>query len=347
MARTSKAIGEEPLLLLVDANAVARRAAVLKEAAKELGDVAGQEKWRNLQVIVVHPSEALEYIARQGETLGVVILVVIAEEGLSLLTDGQRIPRTACDSVSCGYSLLAQVGQANDVYFVARDDKITAVDTVSLLLSGARGVLEMDALGSVEVLRIILGATQESNKPLNRIVIGRPCDQLNALKEAVHARWQMALQHWKLLIALAQIPLLRFPATGNQPTQTGIAGEMSKWSDVTGYMVTKSTERQLPLVLEFVSEELNVGPEEEGAVDDRYAPGRRQLTRAQMYELPYLPMYARLLGLPSQLLPIDGIDDSNLDDQLYKGLRGLEIASTSSAGDFPIGHITIPRDLWR
>jgi hypothetical protein len=263
--------------------------------------------------------------------------------------------------------LIDELGIENDVYFVTRS--ITGVDAISLLMSGARGLVEMEPLGSCWAMQEIIHGVREPEKKLNRLLIGSPYHKLKSLIEMANGRWQLPESHWSLLLALAEIPLLKLPipnkkrqnsdqdtketsdttqegirpARGkNKPTQNQIADEIAEWVTVTGYSVSGSTSRKLPLLLNLIMDELDVDSSEQ-TQDIELSGKRRMLRGEEMFELPYLPTYVRLLDFPPRLLPIRGLDQSQLAARLYKGLRGIEIVSTSTHENVIVAHVTLPR----
>ena len=341
MADGQGLISSDVSILLIDDEPIARRYAIVGEAAKEGLATNGAMIGRNIDIQFLRPSQKPEITQFIKNEKPYIALIVITEEELSLLPN-EKIPRIPCDSIAVGYELVDRVGVANDIYFVVRD--ITGVDVISLLLSGARGVIDSKALGEWSTLQTLIAGISESDKRLNRILIGQPYRELKSLKEMAHGRWQLAPQHWSMLLALAEIPVLRFSISDNKPKQNQIAREMSKWVEVTGYVVPEVAARRLPTLLTLVTGELEV--EDSEVESDVHSGKRRALSSAEMFELPYLPMYVRELGFPSRLIPIRGLDQTQLVTRLLKGLRGIEVVSTLSrdSGN-TIAWLTIPREL--
>lgn len=327
-------------LVLLDKQIIARRKVVIEEAAVELAKSDPGSVDVGLEYLpATNISQIRKRLTRQSSKL---IMVVVHEDDLSGLTDEQKIPRIPCESVALSYSLLDHVGANNDLYVVVRD--ITGVDVISLLLSGVRGVIDVDAIGSSKILKKLVNGTSQPDKRMHRLLIGRPYLAFNALVEMARVRLQIPIQHWRLLLALAEIPVRKLNCD-LQPKQKQIANEMSKYEDTTGYVVTNVTSRQLPLVLQLVAGELGLLGEDNTSERRDAGKRRRFLDREEMFELPYLPSYARELGLSSCLLPVRGLDQSQLADYLYKGLRGIETALTSSLDGIALADLTMPRSL--
>jgi len=345
MAKNSEITLKDPLIVLIDKNTTARRAAIVREAVADLiREENDQDIWKTVSVKTFAPSEQSEVaVALTGHNCAIA-LIIIDEKELSTLTDGERIPRLPCESVLCGYRLIGQMGSGNDLFFVVRGDIITGVDVISMLLSGIRGVIDINALGSPGVLKTLVNATQMLDKRLNRLVVGRPYELLDSLITMARIKWQISMEHWALLLALAEIPLLKLPSE-YPPKQNKIAQEVSAFEGMTGYLVNSSTQRKLPLILDMVGGEIGVFDNDELTSEEERLGRGRYLDREEMFELPYLPLYAREIGMPSRLLPIRELDQSQLATWLYKGFRFIEIRSTQTYDNIPVVQITMPRNF--
>ena len=335
--KTSKVLTNgNPSLFLYDQKLYARRHLVIKDAAQE---VLGTEV--DVKRISTESSLVSHWI--DGSS-GSIIFIVITENQLADLKEN-RLPRVCCDSIRIGYDLIDKVGTNNDIYFVVRD--VTGADVVSMLLSGARGVIDPDFLGSSEVIKKVLDEVRTRDRRLNRLLIGRPSQTLKSLREMVVSKWQLASTHWELLLALGEIPCIRLHVNKNMPNQKGIANEIANWHRVTGYLVNTNTSKKIPTIMELVASEVLEDDETDDWTIEERQNKRRQLSGSEMLELPYLPMYARYLGFPSRLLPISGYDQSQIAIKLYSGLRGIEFVTTKyhENGDVVISNITMPRNI--
>lgn len=344
MSRGDVTSNKAPAILLIDRNPAARRSAVIGSAIAELqeSEVSGVNP-TVIETALPTQRDKIEQFLR-AHALGAAFIAVNETE-LSTLSDGERLPRRPCESISCGFEILKQKVNEHDLYFLTRDN-VTGVDIASLLLSGARGVIDMEALGSLEVVRRIIQATRDTGKELNRILAGDPYTKLDRLIDLV--KNQMPVGHWNLLLALAEIPRVRLDVSGNA-NQSKIAAALSRWKDVTGFQGSEQvTSRHLASVLNIIKRHVDVNPDEDNYDEDEDEEveniGRtRYLTRAELKELPFLPAYARMFGLPRRLIPILGADESKLGTQLFKqGVMGMHVKSLSGGGDVKLGSVIMP-----
>lgn len=357
--------GPSLLVLIIDGQNHARRDAVLRAAFDAIRSRDSRDIYRDVQINSFPPSEQLEIKeslrAAAQKHIPTLTLVVVSERDRSKPADGitGRLP---CDSISLGYGLIDEAGVANDIYYVVND--ITAVETLSLLLSGARGVIQVDALGAVGLLMALVDGTTERDKRLNRKLAGRPYHELELAIDVWRRNLQIADRHWLLVLALAEIPVMRLPTqrtrdiaeassieekrkARKQPTQKQIALEISLYSSVTGFSYSGS-ERLLPDVLKMLEVAImQIETGEQASYEPSSVEKRRRLAQEEMFELPFLPVYARRAGFPSRLLPIRGINDTQLSDHLYAGISRVEIKRTRSADALVIADVTVPRDLSR
>ncbi len=336
---------DKQLILLIDRGRNARREAVVGEAIAELDRRRLPTESilrRGIEVRSYFPEETSEIKTAMRENSPTIALVVVLEEELSTLTEGVRLPRIPCESISCGHSLIDWTGLENDIYFVVRTGNITGIDVMSMLLSGARGVIGEEALGVPEVQEALVRATQDRDKRLHRLAIGRPYHKLDAMIDMARDRWQIDITQWRLLLALAEIPLIRLPS-GHPPKCNLLADEIGKFESVTGPAQTSTTRRKLRLVFDLVRDELAFG-DDDSPISDESSENRGFLDHEDSFDLPYLPLYARLVGFPARILPIRGIDQLDLATLLYKGLR-IGIASSKPFDEIVVANVTVPRNL--
>lgn len=342
---------EIPAILLIDQNPSARRSVVLSSAVTELNE---KENWgANLvgveTVLPTQKDKIKQFLRNHSQGI---IFVAITENDLSTLSNGNRLPRKPCDSISCAFEIIGQIGESNDLYFLTRNN-ITGVDAISMLLSGARGVIDMEALGSAEVIKCVIRANRDTNKNLSRILVGDPYTKLDRLIDTI--KNQVPIGHWNLLLALAEIPRVRLDVSGNA-NQIKIASALSKWKDITGFQGSEDvTRRHLASILNIIKGWIDVNPEEDEYEDDELfeddeveheSRSTRQLTRSEMQELPYLPTYARMFGLPRRLIPIRDADESKLGTQLFRqGIMGMYVKSPSIKSGIKIGRVTMPTSV--
>ena len=334
-----------PAFLLVDRNQAARRAVVLKSAIVELNERVGRgetppvveaalptQKDKIKQFLEAHPAG--------------ITFVAVTEKELSMMSDDGGLPRMPCASIACGFEIINQKGGKHDLYFLTRDN-VTGVDIVSMLLSGARGVIDLEAVGSLEVVKCVIQATRDTDKRLKRILVGEPHTKLDRLIDIV--KNQMSVGHWTLLLALAEIPRIRLDVSGNA-NQRKIASALSNWKHVTGFQGSENvTSRHLASILNIIKQHVDVNPDEDEYDEDEdeeaEREGRtRQLTQAELKELPFLPAYARMFGLPRRLIPVRAADESKLASQLFnQGVMGIHVQSPpSNLGGIQVGRVTMP-----
>lgn len=345
MSRSDVTAKKTPAILLIDRNLTARRSVVLGSAISELYEKEG--KGLNpppVEAALPTQRNKIEQFLRV-QPFGS-IFVAVTESELSTLSDGERLPRKPCDSISCGFEIINQKVGDHDLYFLTRDN-ITGVDIASLLLSGARGIIDLEALGSLEVVGRVIQATHDTDKELNRILVGDPYTKLDRLIDLV--KNQMPVGHWNLLLALAEIPRVRLDVSGNV-NQIKIAAALARWKDITGFQGSEQvTSRHLASVLNIIKRHVDVNPDEdnydENEEDDEVESRSRTryLTRGELKELPFLPAYARMFGLPRRLIPILGADESKLSTQLFKqGVMGMHVKSLYEGGVVKVGSVIMP-----
>lgn len=340
-------------ILVVDGNMAARRCAIIRETVEDLAKKRGNGGWANIKVETFLPSNKND-IGRILRTIKpLIVLVILAETKFSKLADGRRLPRVPCESIMCGYEIIAQIGVPNDVYFVARDDNISGVDVMSILLSGARGIIDLESLGSTVILKTLLDATKNpvTLKKQNRLLVGRPYKRLEKLLDMTKNR--LTPNQWNLLLALAEIPCvpLKVNTKSGNANQTAIALEVSRWWQMTGYRVTDETRRHIVSVLLEIKSNLALGTDGyeddldyEFEEEDEEDMDSSELTKMQKRELPYLPLYARMMGLPSRLLPIRGLDETLLASELFKkGINGMHIKAPTKKNGIVVGEVTMRR----
>jgi len=341
-----------PSILVVDGNPAARRCAIIRETVAELADKSGDGTWAAMKVEAMLPSKTSNVIKKIQDIQPCIVLVVLTETKFSKLTGGKQIPRVPCDSIACGYEIIEQIGVSSDVYFVPRDDNISGVDIMSMLLSGARGVVDLETLGSGVILKTLLQATKNPDavKKKNRLLVGRPYKQLGTLLDMTKSR--LTPNQWNLLLALAEIPCttLKVNTKSGNANQKAIALEISRWWERTGYRGSDETSRNVVNVLLEIKGNLasslveGEGNFEYGFDEEEYDLDDHELTKMQKRELPYLPLYARMMGLPSLLLPIRGLDETLLTSELFKkGVNGMHVKAPISKNGIPVGEVTMPR----
>lgn len=356
-------------IYLADDQPLAGRISMLETTVKSSTDTSGQKYWAALGVEGLSSANMGEAEARLRAG-NAVALVVLTAENLTMLTDG-HLPRRVCAPVNVGYELLNQLNGIGDVYFLAA--QITGVEILSLLLSGARGVLDMGVLGSVGILRHLCDATRDIEKGMNRIAAGHSFSELDKLIQTVRVKWRMAPEHWRLLLAFGEVPVMKLPC-GFPPNQDNAARALARYEGITGYVVSKRTARKIPALLDYVGSELdqlndekqqrdNAGdenwpedtmPESEethSLDEDQSAPNPRRwregrLTPEEKADLPYLPVTIRHLGFPQRLLPIRGLDQSHLSGRLYDGILGIDVLRTRSFGGIRFVQLTMARKLY-
>lgn len=329
-------------IYLLDENPVSHLGTILQSVASES---ALTTRTPVIEIRVIRNLDLIEVVSSLREEISILLVVVDDREHTRLL--GGRLPRLPCPSIAFGYKVLDQVGRNGNVFFVMRE--ITGVETISLLLSGAKGIIDVEALSSRLLLRKVVESVFEEEKKLNRLIAGRAYDELEKLIQMARSKWQIAPHHWNLLLALAEVPVDEIPGR-TLPNMDQFTRIMARYEQVTGFHPTISnTARKIELVLDLVTEELNSHYYESQSVeeydDDVEEQREKGLSIRQKAQLLYLPLSVRRLGFPKTLLPINGLDASYLHSRLYKGLRGIDLASPTLSGEIRIARATVSRDL--
>ena len=319
-------------IVLLDHNCAARRRSVIAEALSE-----GAE--RSLHAVNL---EVL-YSYRRSDVHGVIenfsrcrVFVVIGEEQLATLSDKSRLPRIPCASIACGYELLDQFRTGVDVYFVT-GGAVCGFDVASMLLSGATGVIDSETLGATALIELIL---DDKRDPSYRILAGRPQRVLESAIQLIRGKHRMAERHFSLLMALAEIPAVRLDISA-PVTQKEVVNQIQSYVTTTGFNVKLDTYRLLPTLLTILKGEMATDEKDQDG-DDGEDDSRLMLNRNEKPELAYLPLYARMMGLPACVLPIRGVPQENLIREIYRrGIYGLERVDQTVQG-VQIGLYTLP-----
>jgi hypothetical protein len=326
-------------VVLIDSNRSARRVAVLNEALSEATQRESQrdlEKHKVTDLYVYRQQEIEDTFTRFSKS---VVFVVIDENELTTLKHG-RLPRVPCESIACGYELIRSLGRRADVYFVIRRN-VSGLDVLSMLLSGARGVVDRDVLGSSELIRMTVSTLMQSERERG-IVAGHAAHVLDSLIQLIKEKHRMAKRHFALLVALAEIPRRRLDI-GDRVTQIEVVNQIQRHFDATGYKVKLDTYRLLPTLLTIVKDGVSLEEDEDAESEDP-DNSRFTLTRSQKQELAFLPAYAREFGLPAHVLPVRGIDEINLISHIYKyGVYGIETVTQRNAERIQILQVSLPR----
>lgn len=325
----------------VDTEPKARRASLLRQAIEESRPPhSGQTGDKVIVKLCECDSTSKTRILSLAQANPSLIFIVVSEAELAAFgTDLQRIP---CASVRLGYELISECSTCNDIYFVIPSGRATGVDVLSLLVSGARGVVGLDALCSSQIVRALVNRYGKGQRLEDPIVAGEPMELLDHLIELVDARYKRQAK-FELLLALSEIPLARLPIQGS-PTNTQLAEEIGKFGNKTGYYRNTNTERIIPLIVDEV-EQLLESPV--GSMITEELPHQLRLRlgylgRVKMIDPPYLPMYARLVyGLPSCLLPVRDTRRPEQPRVLYDTLTKIR-PNTHLLDDIPFCRIRMP-----
>jgi hypothetical protein len=233
------------------------------------------------------------------------------------------------------------------LYFVA-PSYIGGVDVLTLLHAGARGVVDKRALGCTGVFKSILSSQpRQSEADEQNVIIGTPYDRLAYLKRWAIDEYRIPESHWCLLVALAQIPSPRLGAAGGRLSAYAAADMLSSWHLHTGYHKNSITRRQVPLVFKLLRdvliEAMDIDDDEVDAEVMRtfvntYLPGIRLTDN--IFELGYLPTYARLIGLPNVFIPLRLESRHDLASMLYQVLSNVRIYTLAPIDGFRRGRIS-------
>jgi hypothetical protein len=354
------------VLLIDDAPGAGREAAL--RAALEAADTAAGGHSLKVEVKTQRTGELAAMSGADRGQLADIVLIAISEEDVCVLTPdaraegGERIPRKACQSVKIGYSLLDDDVGRPDVYFLTRSSVTYGLHVLSLVVSGADGVLDAECVGSQRTAARLLerrrGRTRGSraspraaprlvwsNKSRTAsLLAGKPAEALDNLIDVARAGWQIDLRHWELLLALAQVPRDRLgPRTKRAPSSIWISEALNRWSLVTGYVAGANVRRQVPWVFDL----LTADEEEDVAVDTMEDRDRRRrgLTSEQMHDLPFLPALARSKGFPRKILPVRNVSDAALTETLYRGLYRVQLYRSEVDEGIQFRFATLPRRL--
>jgi hypothetical protein len=351
------------VLLLDDAPAAGREAALREAlyAASRGVSFSG----RMVQVDLT-ARRLRDVVAADRPELADMVLIAISEDRVSSLTSdesvegGGRLPRIACGSVRAGYDLLRNEGRRPDVYFLLRPPVSYGLHVLSLVLSGADGVLDAEYAGSSHVaawllqrrLRHLANAKWASSRSTGltlsnatrkvTALAGRPAEALDRLIDIARADWHIDFPRWELLLALAQVPRERLGPRPRTPSQTWVKAALDNWAHVTGYVGGEGVRRRIPSVFDLLRDD------EETMLADSPADRegrRRALTSQEMQELPALPALARSKGFPNQLLPVRGVDDSALAHTLYRGLDRVQPYWSQEQDGVTLRLVTLPCQL--
>jgi hypothetical protein len=330
-------------MVVIDDNPAARRIAVLSQAladAQRANSRAVPGRVEATDLYTYGQPEIEAVVARFSRSS---VFVVVNEERLSELTGGKAVPRVPSQSIAYGYELMSKFGTNVDVYFVVRRNA-GGLDVISMLLSGARGVIDSEVLGSSALISIVLKGLAEPATE-TRILAGRAAQVLDSFVQLVRSKYRMAKHHFALLVALAEIPLMRLNIT-DRVTQKEVVNQLQRHFDETGYEVKLDTYRLLPTVLTIVKETISDDYEEDVSEcgDENLEDNSRLiLSKSERPELAFLPSYARHFGLPAQVLPVRGINQADLIKHLYKrGLYGVETLGALQFEGVQISQVTFP-----
>jgi len=326
-------------VVLIDSNRSARRVAVLNEALSEATQRESQrdlEKLKVTDLYVYRQQEIEDTFTRFSKS---VVFVVIDENELTTLKHG-RLPRVPCESIACGYELIRSLGRRADVYFVIRRN-VSGLDVLSMLLSGARGVVDREVLGSSDLISLTVSSLMHGDRE-RRIVAGHAAHVLDSTIQLIKVKHGMAKRHFALLVALAEIPRRRLNI-GDRVTQKEVVNQIQRYFDATGYQVKLDTYRLLPILLTIVKQGVSL-EEDEDVEREEPDNSRFMLTRGQRQELAFLPTYAREFGLPAHVLPVRDIDEINLINHIYKyGVNGVETVAQRNAERLEIRQVSLRR----
>ena len=211
-------------VVLIDSNRSARRVAVLREALSEATRRESQCDFKELKVTDLYgyrQQEIQNVFTRFSKS---VVFVVVDEKELTTL-QYRRLPRIPCESISCGYELIRSLGRRADVYFVIRRN-VSGLDVLSMLLSGARGVVDREVLGSTDLISLTVSSLMHSDRE-RRIVAGHAAYVLESIIQLIKGKHGMAKRHFALLVALAEIPRQRLDI-GEKVTQKEVVNQVQR-----------------------------------------------------------------------------------------------------------------------
>jgi len=326
-------------VVLIDSNRSARRVAVLREALSEATRRESQCDFKDLKVTDLYGYRQQEIQNAFTRFSKSVVFVVVDEKELTTLKY-RRLPRIPCASISCGYELIRSLGRRADVYFVIRRN-VSGLDVLSMLLSGARGVVDREVLGSSDLISLTVSSLMHGDRE-RCIVAGHAAHVLDSIIQLIKVKHGMAKRHFALLVALAEIPRQRLNI-GDRVTQKEVVNQIQRYFDATGYQVKLDTYRLLPILLTIVKHGVSLEGDEDV---EREEPdhSRFMLTRGERQELAFLPAYAREFGLPAHVLPVRDVDEINLINHIYKyGVNGVETVAQRNAERLEIRQVSLHR----
>jgi len=265
--------------------------------------------------------EQTQGLLREGSSI---VLIAVDETILSLAQ--AKLPvRTPCGSIKFGYELLGNARNADEVYFLVRRGSTTGLDVLTLFLSGARGVIDMEAMVNPEVIESIVNARSAGDTNRFRYVVGGAYlvfDQLLDLYSRITSRPQ-----WEIMLTLCEVPHNRLIIDDAQTmTNKAIVRALSKPSAYTVFLPNTASDRnvgELIAALEEELEQISVRDSEKSVAWERDLDQMGEEIIVPIvgeFDSAYLPLYVRQLGFPARLLPIRDVEDSKLVKHLYDGL---------------------------
>lgn len=323
-------------LFLVDNKMIARRRSIIQSTLAEMGKDASK---LNFQHIGSAEYSKIIDVANKADTIA---LFTVGHEQLASLSENGSLPRIVCETLAHGYETINQLGSESNVYAVV--GKITGVEVLSLLLSGFKGVLDVNSLGSTAMIRRILSDVNKTERLQKCLLIGRPYLSFKFLSQALRSDLQIDGSQWNLLLALAEIPMIKLPFSGKVPKQKTLASTIAEWSHATGYLSIDAASRNLPKIQDTLFDILT-SEDYKSELHLIELGDFGTLDKNDQIDLHYLPLYARLIGLPSCLIPIRGADESQIQSLLYKGLRGTEVSRSETYDMLVHASLTISSGL--
>ena len=363
-------IDDRRKIILVDPDPIGGRSQLVKAVAMaanpSIDVVVGGSKLAGPQPLTY--SKAL----RESESCYTkpAILVTVTRSPLASFDATVMGGRRPSDEVDAGLRLLRGVGLNADVFFVLCAADCGPVDIFSLLLAGARGVLDASALGSRPILEYLASPSKWTD-PLRHLLVGRPYERLAYFHGRVFAHTRLSRPQFQCLVGLAEMPELQIPAPPPSAAKIAAGRRSSSQAETSGKpresrlrydrprkMTPVDVGRALEASLERRSQNRPWPPlgewyrKHHDEIDEwlgfelesgaGYFEGEAGRPAADLQSFlgrvtcmddsnrPLVPLFARYAGFPPQLIPVPGHSPPDLSGALYDGLKSARFSPSWS-----------------